>query len=260
MFLKNILNEMWKYQISFQGKSTLADLQKIDILTKEWRMSFILEVLKYAKYFNYEYFEESKTFPTEVVIKQLLADSNTYCENKAICWWKLKQIIEFFSFEMIKENDWKFNYRMIPEILDWVLKVSDFILIVNEDEKTLKNSLFSFVWASGKTYSWKWAVDLNKLNTEDALDIIKWVTILDVTQSKILEYSNEYKDELKSKFKSDRIVYIWLIQMLAWFENKVSEYISEKLNEKLEEMKSELKTEWSVETEETKQESSVAPF
>lgn len=259
MFLKNILNEMWKYQISFQGKSTLADLQKIDILTKEWRMSFILEVLKYAKYFNYEYFEESKTFPTEVVIKQLLADSNTYCENKAICWWKLKQIIEFFSFEMIKENDWKFNYRMIPEILDWVLKVSDFILIVNEDEKTLKNSLFSFVWASGKTYSWKWVVDLNKLNTEDALDIIEW-SIPDINQERVINYAKENKEELKSKFKSDRIVYVWLIQMLVWFENKVSEYISEKLNEKLEEMKSELKTEWSVETEETKQESSVAPF
>lgn len=259
MFLKNIYNEMWKHQISFQGKSTLADLQKIDISTKEWRMSFILEVLKYAKYFNYEYFEESKTLPVETVIRQLLADANTYCENKAICWWKLKQIIQFFSFEMIKENDWVFNYKMIPEILDWVLKVSDFIVIVNEDEKTLKNSLYSFVWKSGKTYSWKWAVDLNKLNTDDALDIIEWL-IPDINQERVINYAKENKEELKAKFKSDRIVYIWLIQMLVWFENKVSEYISEKLNEKLEDLKSELKTELPLETEETKKGSSVAPF
>ena len=106
MFLQNILNELKDDQVWYAWVSTLVELEKNDLDTKEWRMKFIIDVLKLSNSFGYKFFRDCNQLADLLQVKQDFATAKSYHANKTVVWGKLKNIIESISYEIRKENEW----------------------------------------------------------------------------------------------------------------------------------------------------------
>lgn len=248
MFLKQLAKEMQSFQMWYQWRTTLYALEKIDISNKEWRMLLILEILKYAKSLNLNVLNDWNTIPDIKLISSLITECKTYYYNNVIVKWKFTRILQELSFEIIKENNWKFDFSLIKEIWEWKKSISDFLY--EAKDKHPWNTLYSFIWESGKVYSGKWTWDLMKLKWDEVLDILKIENTKPLTerlQAWMNYYFNEAnKDDIKKRFSNSRV---------AWLS-----IINEILNEDIKSKLVDFAVSKSEETKETKAETWKAPF
>lgn len=251
MFLQNILNELKEEQVWYAWMSTLVELSKIDLDTKEWRMEFIIEVLKMSNSFWYKFFRESNQLADLLQVKQDFATAKSYHWNKLVVWGKLKSIIESISYEIRKENEWTFDFSMIKQIVKWEKDIDD--LLFTTKEKTIADILWSFQWLSWDKYSWKWFQEMYALDTDKILDILKWYTWSDeriIAWIKVILNPKE-KEFIKKYFKQLRLA--WLSILKEILDPKEESIL---INEILK-----IEVEPTVETEETKQDGETkAPF
>lgn len=254
MFLQNILNELKDDQVWYAWVSTLVELEKNDLDTKEWRMKFIIDVLKLSNSFGYKFFRDGNQLADLLQVKQDFATAKSYHANKTVVWGKLKNIIESISYEIRKENEWTFDFAMIKQIVKWEKDIDD--LLFTTKEKTIYDTLWSFKWLSGTQYSGKWSQEMYALDTDKILDILKWYnTGTDRVKLWIEVLLNpEEKDFIKKHFKQLRLAWLSILKEIV-DEKEESLLINEVLKRNVEP---------TVETNETTQEDSIetnkAPF
>ena len=207
MFLENLRKEI--PQISYNGRKTLSDLSKLDISTIDNRLVFILNVVQYANSLWIKRFYDWTSEPNLLLVKNSLAKCNTYYSTINIVWSLLKWIVENFSYEIIKENNWEFDFSKAKWILSWKKKPEEFVKTpVN---KNVHNTIWAFKWISGKEYNGKWKWELMSLKAVDILDILKWYNTKDIYKDMIdFLFTNE--ELVKKDFRQVRLAGITIIQ------------------------------------------------
>lgn len=216
MFLKNIYDELKNHQIAYKWKITIDNLSKIDISEKEWRMIFIIEVLKMGRSMWIQYFTPVSWITDLKLVKQLITQCKTYYGNTTIVKAKILQIIWMFENELLQDQINDFDFTMINDIIMWRKKVKDFIETSLHENK---NNIFSFVWKSWTKYNGRGIIELNTLKTEDVMDIIEWYKTNNETIQKALDYLiNTDKKEINKEFKSQKAAWLSLINDLIKYE------------------------------------------
>lgn len=225
MFLRKIFEELKENQLGFQWRQTIDKLLAMDISTKLWRMEFILEVLKHWRSIWFTIFIEDTKVADLKIIKKLLVECKSYHSNNVIIKWKLKKIIEMFSYEIIKENNNEFDYSLIKEIINWKKELKDFLSLPSEDNV----KMFSFTGKSWKIYNWKWVIDLSTLVTDDVIDILEWLKSDNEEVKKAVEYLLTVdKKEINKNFKSFRAAWMSLLaDIVQWNTITISKDIKE---------------------------------
>ena len=232
MFLQNIRNEMDNYQIWFQGRSALDKLKTIDISEIDWRMTLILEIMKLAQAFWMQYFNESNNLASIQEIRKLLIQAESYCDNNTICWWKLKLVMEKLSYEIIRDHNWKFDFSMIKDILEWKEDVKNFLHVALD--RNIWNTLFWFTWKSWKHYSWKWIVEMAKLKQADIEDIISILKSDTKELQEAIDFYNNPDNTETIKKEFGQIRHAWLSILTQSFSWEVWKFITfvQKINNK----------------------------
>lgn len=202
MFLKWLKNEV--NQIWYVWLNALHKIWKIKYDTIEWRLELVLELLKYSDSLNLK-LRDWRTLVDLKFIQNNLAKAYTYINHLEMQAAIIDWILTSLSFEFIKENNWKFDFSVIKDILNWEKEYKDFLVIV--EKVTKNNAIWSFTWLSWEIYSWQWMSDLLKLNTEKYIDLLKWAK----REEELLFVENN-KELIKKEFNAIRNAYISIVK------------------------------------------------
>ena len=245
MFLQEIRNQMKDYQKSFQWRTDLERIRAMDITSIEWRTSLILELMQYANAFKMDYFIEWENVADISDIKKLLIQCQSYVDNSLVVWAKMKLIMEKLSYEIIREHNWRFDFSIIPEILDWAKDVKDFLKI--SYKKNITNTLFRFKWKWGKEYSWKGITELAKLKAVEVEDIISNLTSDKPESQKAINFfNNKDNADIIKKFWQIRAAWLSILtEYLSWEKGRFTLYV-ESLENKTEQKEDKLINELAV--------------
>lgn len=245
MFLQEIRNQMKDFQKSFQWRTDLERIRTIDFSEMEWRVTLIFELMQYANAFKMDYFIESDHVADLTNIKKLLIQCQSYVDNDLVVWAKMKIIMEELSYEIMREHNWKFDFTLIPEILNWAKDVKDFLNI--SYKRNITNTLFSFKWKWWKEYSWKWISELAKLKAVEVEDIISILKTDKPETQKAINFFNDNKNtDLIKKFWQIRAAWLSILtEYLSWDKWRFTLYV-ENLENKAEEKEDKLIEELTV--------------
>ncbi len=202
MFLKDLQKEIpWTW---YNWLTALNKVSKIKYDTIEWRFQLILEFLKYSDSLRLKLRDWNKIVDLQLV-QNNLAKLYTYVHNIEISASIIDSILTELSFELIKENNWEFDFSIVKDIIKWKKEYSDFIVV--PERVTKNNAIWSFTWLSWAVYSWQWLGWLMQLTTEKYVDILKWAKMIDE-----LKFVEDNKELIKKEFNTNRNAYISIVK------------------------------------------------
>lgn len=232
MLIQDIYNNDKLLRENYQWITTLEELENINITTSEWKLEFILKVLKLWKYFWYTSFLLNQAMKDYQILEQIYL-CKSYQSNKLIVWNALRNIIEWFDYELwIK----KYNVTLIDNLLSWVITVEEFINHISEKnilvdweikwEEHIK-AIYKFIWASWTVYTWMWIVSTRQYKTDDLIDIYNWYKWDNELYLQITKYILDNKEQVSKDFTNLRSALISAFSILLWMkEPKIVEYIN----------------------------------
>lgn len=199
-------------QKSYDWKMSLLPLLKSNIENIEWRVELLFKTLELIDWLYTKELEDWETMPNIQYIKEQIAKAHTYYTDRNILGSIMSNICKELSFELIKENNNVFDYKIAEEAANGKRPYTDFVLL--SQAVTLSNVIWAFSDKDGNQYSGKGikdgiALKNNQLeailenykgDNEEVTAAVKF--ILDPANEKIAKKTfNQRREILVSAFK-----------------------------------------------------------
>lgn len=208
MFLETLRLETPKK--SFDWKSTLVKMQKIDLTKLEWKLEMLVRIMEVSDALKMWRLVDGKESADLRKIDEKFAQALTYSNSEKIVSSLLAQIATELSFDIIVLNWNNFDFDVYKKYLNWEVTAEDFIF--NKNWENNSNKAWRLIWKSWKEYTWLKTWDIVSLRQDEILDIIE--NIKDENYKETIDFLLDEKnlEKIKSAFISFRTAWLSLIR------------------------------------------------
>jgi len=198
MFLEELKQSLVWNERAYHGRASISELIWIDTSDIEWRFKLLITIMQFWNSIGiWSARDWTNDVPNLWLVQKLLSECWSFVHNNVIVWGKLKIIAQELSYEIILATNWKPNFQIIWDVINWRKTITKFLEA--PEKVNVNNKVFSFKWKSWVSYNWKWLQDLMKFKTEDYVDIVQWLKMKSKQKEILLD-----SKLMKSKFKSHR--------------------------------------------------------
>lgn len=238
MFLTGIFKWMETQNVSFGWRKTLNRILILPTKTREDRFRFLLNLVSISPSIWLTKMEDPEGSDREfngLKLYKILSEASTFSNTEMIVRQKLMEAISYMAEEFINEDGVYGDFDKISDIFIHKIWVQQFLEV--KSKVNALSTKFVFKAKSGTVYSGENLAEINKLNTEQLLDIVSWIDHSEESRDananseRIRKYILENETIIKERFKQHRIGLIGFINfvVLPLRRNEVVIFVSEKL-------------------------------